>query len=288
VKRIITIVLAAAVAVVGAVQSPAHAVVAPGCTTAKPTFIGGTLVGSPDGRALDAHVGVSVGNRDSAGKLRILTAEGTLNPTGAVDYSYIEKLNPTVPATGTSDPEADRTWGQCVAANITEYHIEVYPKDPVDPDNPTAPQRTNKTRYGSTAHYTGAVSAGQNVQLAMRAPVNYQSGGGNTGGVQGYVTYQGRYVPREHISRVRAFPGPGSGCGIEGYSAAADSLLTLPSPDRTYYKLDYLVGGQCGATYQRYNLQVVCAVYCGATSKMFSRSVYVTKGKWPRLDVAFA
>jgi hypothetical protein len=279
-------VLLGGLTVAGLLQSPSAATVAPGCTSPRSTFIGGTLVGYPDGRALDAHVGVSAGYLDAAGRFHAVLPDGSPSPTGNADYSWIDKLNPTVPAEGTTDPAATRTWGQCVWAGVTDFYIEVYPKDPQDPD-PAVPQKTDKARFGSTAYYSGKVTAGQTVNVALRAPVTWQAGAGNTGGLQGYVTYRGRAVPAAAITRVRAFPGPGAACGVEGYSAAADQLTSSADGQRTFYRLDYLAGGQCGAANQSYSLQITCHLVCGATDRTFTRRIAVAKAKWPRLDVAF-
>jgi len=254
--------------------------VAPGCTAPLSTFVGGSLVGYPDGHALDAHIGVSVGYRDAAGRLHIVMPDGSPNPSTQGDYSWVEHLNPTVPATGTDDPAAQRTWGMCVWGGVTEFYAEVYPKAPTTGD--PALQRTDKSRYGSTAYYRGTVTEGQRLNVLLRAPTVDQ-----TGGLQGYITYRGAYVPAANISRVRAFPGLGAACGVEGYSAAADQLASAAGPDRTYYRLNYLAGGQCGAPAQAYSFQVTCVAVCGAAARTLVKLVSVKKGQWPRFDVAF-
>ena len=275
--------LAAACLLAALPAATAQATVAPGCTTARPSYVGGTLVGVPDGRALDAHIGVTVGYKTTSGFVVLDPGGGPGDPALA-GYSWIDHLNPTVPATGTTDPAAQRTWGMCVAATVRLFYAEVYPKAP---SSDPATQRTDKSRYGSTAYYSGTVTVGQRLNVGLRAPVTFQAGAGNTGGVQGYITYKGVPVPAANITRVRAFPGPGATCGVEGYSAAADQLLTAAGPVRTYYRLDYLAGGQCGATSQAYSFQVTCAAVCGAAGRTFVRQISVRKGQWPRFDVAF-
>jgi hypothetical protein len=271
----------------GLLAGSAAASVAPGCTAKTPTFVGGTLVGYPDGHALDAHIGVSVGYHDAAGRLHVVLPDGSPNPSTNGDYSWVDRLNPTVPATGTTDSAAQRTWGMCVWGGVTVFYAEMYPKAPVDSTHDQAHQATDKSRYGSSAYYAGTVAGGQRLNVALRAPVTWQAGQGNTGGVQGYITYRGVPVPAANVTRVRAFPGPGATCGVEGYSAAADQLLTAAGPTRTYYRLDYLVGGQCGAAAQHYAFQVNCHAVCGATDRLLTRDVGIVKGRTPRLDVAF-
>lgn len=261
----------------------ASASIADGCTTDRPTFVGGTLIGYPNNYALDAHIGSSVGYYDSTGKLHVVMPDGQPNPSNQGDYSWVDHMNPDLDASGA--PQGDINWGQCVASNVTHYFIEIYPKAPaIDPTDPAsvAVQKTDKSTYGSSAYYSGTVSVGQRLNLLLRAPVTFQAGNGNTGGVQGYISNAGSYLPSSSISRIRAFPGPGSTCGVEGYSAAADVLVSATNPDRTYYKLDYLAGGQCGAPYQSYQLQASCT--CG---KSFVKVINVVKGKWPRVDINF-
>lgn len=265
----------------------AGAKVSDGCSTDKPTFIGGTIVGYPDNRAVDAHLGVSIGYRDSTGKFHDLLEDGSPLPNPP-NYSFVEHMNPDLPATGSG--VGIRNWGRCVSADVTDFFLEGYPKDPPDSNDPdhntVETQKTDKIRYGSSAYYSGKVTPGQKLNLLFRLPLNFQNGG-NTGGIQGYALYQGKYVPKQYISRIRAFPGPGSQCGVEGYSAAADSLVTASNPDRTYYKLDYLAGGQCSATAQGYAFQASCIQVCGAPVKSISKPVKITKGLWPRVDMVF-
>ena len=263
---------------------PAAAAIAPGCTAARPTFVGGTIVGYPDGRALNVHIGVSVGYRDATGRLIVVAPDGGPADPTLANYSWIDYLNQFVPATGTTDPAADRTWGMCVAANVRVFYAEAYPKAP-GPDLLT--QRTDKSRYGAAAYYAGTVTPGTRLNVGLREPVTWQAEAGNTGGLQGYITYQGRPVPVANVARIRAFPGPGAPCGVEGFSAAADQLQGSADGLRTYYKMDYLAGGRCGATYQAYNFQVTCTAVCGAATRVFVRAIKVTKAKWPRFDVTF-
>jgi len=280
------VVLLSALTLIGLLQAPAAAI-APGCTAKQPTFVGGTLAGYPDGRALDAHIGVSVGYRDSAGRLHVVLPDGSPNPSSNGDYSWVDRLNPTVAAAGTTDPAAARTWGMCVWGGVTVFYAEAYPKAPVDATHDQAHQATDKSRYGSSAYYAGTVVGGQRLNVALRLPVTFQAGGGNTGGFQGYITYRGAPVPAASITRVRAFPGPGGACGVEGYSAAADQLASAANPARTFYRVDFLAGGRCGATTQTYSFQVTCHLVCGAVNRLFVRTVPVLGGRWPRIDVAF-
>lgn len=257
-------------------NSTAQAIAA-GCTADKPTYVGGTIVGYPNNYALNAHIGTSVGYYDSSGKLRIVMPDGTPNTSTQGDYSWVDRINSDLPASGA--PTGNKTWGTCVSSKVTVFFSEIYPKAP-GPDPLT--QRTDKSTYGSSAYYSGRVSVGQRLNLLLRAPVTYQAGNGNTGGIQGYVFNGTGYLPAANITGIRAFPGPGSSCGVEGYSAAADRLGSATNPDRTYYKLDYLAGGQCGASYQSYLIQVNTNI-----GKTYSRVVNIVKGQWPRVDIHF-
>jgi hypothetical protein len=279
-QRSHALVLAAVLAVLAAVPvslRPAAAA-ATACPATRPTWVGGTFRGS-DGRAINAHIGVGLKNAAGADVLE----DGSLRPPGE-GYSFIQRFNPTVPATGTTDPAAVRTWGRCVAANVVRSFIEIYPKRPA-PDPITAP--TDYSRYGLGSYYFLRVTAGARLDVLLRTPLIYQLGG-NTGGVQGYITRGGRPVPPAYITRVRAFTRqPGSACGVEGMAAIANRLLT-GSSGRTYYLVDFLAAGQCGAPYQTYTLRVTCGPpACGSVPVTALRRIDVVRGRWPRLDVAF-
>src|SRR4051812_50150228 len=96
------------------------AAVAPGCTAAQPTRVGGQIFGYPDNRALDAIIGVET--KDAAGNTVDLA--GAAHPQG---YTYIQRVNPDLPATG-SDTDGTKAWGGvCMSARIVEAFIEMYP-----------------------------------------------------------------------------------------------------------------------------------------------------------------
>jgi hypothetical protein len=93
----------AGVVVLGVTAPAVHAraaAVAPGCTAAQPTRLGGQIFGYPDNRALDAIIGVET--KDAAGNTVDLA--GAAHPQG---YTYIQRVNPDLPATG-SDTTARR------------------------------------------------------------------------------------------------------------------------------------------------------------------------------------
>jgi hypothetical protein len=87
--------------------------VAPGCTAAQPTRLGGQIAGYPDNRAVDPIIGVET--RDAAGNT--IDPAGTVRPHG---YTYVQRVNPTLPATG-SDIAGTRLWGGvCLSAKLVE------------------------------------------------------------------------------------------------------------------------------------------------------------------------
>jgi hypothetical protein len=256
-----------------------QAAVAPGCTAAQPTRVGGTIRGYPDNRYVDTHIGIQV--TDVAGR--------TISPTGTLvkgGYSWIEMLNNNVSATGTTDSTiATDKWGRCVTANARSVYIEAYPKRA---DQVPAIQVTDQSRYGETAYYGGKITPGAVNTIGLRLPATYQATGGNTGGLQGYLWHAGQYVPAGAITRVRAFTQqPGPTCGVEGLAASAEALASATGPNRTYYKVDFLSAGQCGAPYQVYSLQMTCHLACGATDRNVATLVGVRRGQWPRVDVVF-
>lgn len=263
--------------ITGVVAGPA-ARAAAGCPTGQPTFLGGQLYGYPDNRSLNALVGVD--QHDSAG--RKIDPFGV--PCGAANsqccggYSWCDRTNPTIPAEGSTDQTLDRAWGRCVSAAVVEAFIEIYPRNEAGV--------TTKTRYGAAAHYYQPVTPGASNDVGLRLPATFEAAGGNTGGVHGYLTYQGHRIPPENVTRVRAFThGRGPECGVEGFSAAADELGYSNSLDATWYEVGFLAGGRCGAATQTYTLYWDCV--CGGITRTQSRVVDVSKGNYPRVDVSF-
>src|SRR5829696_4483476 len=82
----------------------AQAAVAPGCTTARPTFIGGQIYGYPDNRSLNALVGL-----DLTDGTRKVDLDG--NAVVGVVYSAVDNINPGIPPEGSTDTTLERTWG---------------------------------------------------------------------------------------------------------------------------------------------------------------------------------
>jgi hypothetical protein len=266
---------AAGVAMLGLTAPAAHAraaAVAPGCTAAQPTRLGGQIFGYPDNRALDAIIGVET--KDAAGDTVDLT--GAPHPQG---YTYVQRVNPDLPATG-SDTGGTKAWGGvCVSARIVEAFIEMYPKGPDGV--------TDKSRYGEAAHYYQPITVGADNQVGLRLPLRHELGG-DTGYVNGYLTHGGHRIDPALITRVRAFShGRGPECGVEGLAASADQLGYSASLDATYYRIDALAAGRCGAASQQYTIYLDCACGAGGAVITQSRVVNVADGAGLRVDIAF-
>lgn len=248
------------------------AAVAPGCTSARPTRLGGAIYGYPDNRALDAIIGVQT--VDASGKTVDLA--GSAQASG---YTYVQRVNPTLPATG-SDTGGGKTWGGvCMSSVITEVFIELYPKAPDG--------TTDKSRYGEAAHYYQPITPGADNQVLLRVPLRHELGG-NTGYVNGYLTHGGHRIDPSLITRVRAFThGRGPECGVEGLAASADQLAYSGSLDATYYRIDALAGGRCGATSQEYTIYLDCR--CGPNGAVITqtRVVDIRDGAGARVDIVF-
>ena len=276
VAQTVALVLVAVVTAVGGpAGGPAYAAT---CPADRPTFLGGAIYGWPDNRSLNALVGVD--QFDAAN--RKVDAAGV--PCGApgsaccAGYSWCDRVNPAIPAEGSTDLSLDRTWGACVAGTVVEAFIEIYPKNESGV--------TTKTRYGSAAHYYQPVTRGATYDVGLRLPATYEAAGGNTGGVHGYLTYGGHRIPPENITRVRAFTqARGPECGVEGFSAAADELGYSGSLDATWYEIGFLAAGRCGATTQQYTIYVDCL--CGGVKRTQSRSIAITAGNYIRVDLGF-
>lgn len=245
-------VVAALLVAVGAPPAPAAPAVVPGCDAAHPTRIGGGIYGYPDTRALNALIGVDAKNANR----QKVNRDGTVSTTPG--YSWVVHVNPELPPEGSSDPRVPRDWNdpvlQCVAANIAEVFLEVYPRRP---PNGSA---TDWTRYGEAAHYYQPITPNADNQILLRLPVRDEQGG-NTGYVNGYITANGGPVPNPTSPttglRIRAFPlGHGPECGVEGFTASAEQLATGSSGTATFYRTPPLAGGRCGAATQTYSLHV--------------------------------
>ena len=253
--------------------------VAPGCDSNHPTFIGGPIYGYPDGRTLNALIGLDL--VDSSNRKVDLNgvpcAAGGSCPSG---YSAVEHINPDLPPEGSTDTTLDRAWGRCASSKITTGFFEIYPKNESGV--------TTKTRYGAAAHYRQPIIAGTAYNILLRLPVTFEAAGGNTGMVNGYITYNGHKVPPENITRGRAFTlASGPECGIEGFSASADVKTYSASLDATYYRVAYLAGGRCGADSQRYELQIDCSSFCGQAKRTIERQIDISQGSGVRVDIPF-
>lgn len=270
-----------AVTAVALLSGPVVAVTqaAPGCPASRPTFLGGRIQGYPDGRAVNVLIGVN--HKDSRGRTVNVdgvpcTSAGSACPAG---YTWTEAVNRTLSPRGSTSPQLDRTWGRCVGRAVVLTTVEVYPKAPNG--------LTDKVRYGAAGHFNQRLAVGGRNDILLRVPQTYQAGGGNTGAVSGVLTYRGRPVPARYVTRMRAFPATnGAACGVEGFTAAADVLRT-GSTGTTYYRLDYLAGGQCGARTQRYVIQADCRTVCGAPVRAVSRYADVARGRATHVDLPF-
>jgi hypothetical protein len=277
-RLLLTLAAATAVALPLAATTPAVAA-APGCTTARPTSIGGAIYGFPDSRSLNALVGIDLQNADR----RKVDRDGNLSSSGT--YLYRERINPTISADGSDDKSLTRTWGDpsstgvfCLSAKVRYVYLEVYPQNDKNV--------TTKSRYGSAAHHAQVLTAGARHDIVLRLPLRRDMPSGVTGYVQGYLTYQGGPVQPSQITRMRAFPRRGGAeCGIEGFSANVDRVQISSTGTKTYYLLDHLAGGRCGQPTQLYNIHMDCT--CGGVKRTVVRTVEVASLKGTPLNVSF-
>jgi hypothetical protein len=142
-------------------------------------------------------------------------------------------------------------------------------------------------RYGEASHYYQPITVGRDNQVGLRLPLRYELGG-NTGYVNGYLTHGGHRIDPSLITRVRAFShGRGPDCGVEGLAASADQLGYSASLDATYYRIDALAGGRCGASSQGYTLYIDCK--CGTNGAVItqSRAIAISQAAGIRVDIGF-
>lgn len=254
------------------------------------TALGGSLLDAPEGTPLNAMVGVEL--TDGGGRAYDVfpdRVDEAGRPSGT-RYSLVDAVNPELRPRAFADRRTrrDRTWGApraegplCFVTNprITQAFLEVYPRRPMDDDGDGRTDRmvTDRSRHGAAAHYRQPVRAGEdNLGIALRLPRRLDT---QVGFLHGYITYRGQAVPVaapgcgtggrppcHGITAVRVFPGDANGpaCGIEGFSASADGLdPTARGGTATYYRVDAIAGGRCGAASQSYAPRVTCVSFCG-------------------------
>jgi hypothetical protein len=263
-----------------AVAAPASAMLLPtptaatahGCPSAKPTRLGGQIFGWPDRRSLDVIIGIET--KDAAG--RTVDLNGAPHAQG---YTYVQRVNPTLPATGSATTGTKSWGGICISPKIVQFFAEAYPKGPDGV--------TRKVRYGEAARYFLPITAGANNVVDLRLPLRHELGG-DTGYVNGYLTHLGHRINPALITRVRAFTRyRGTQCGVPGLAASADALGYSRSLDATYYRIDALAAGQCGAATQAYTMFIDCKCGPGGSVITRSRVVSIANGRGVRVDIAF-
>lgn len=278
--------LAAAVAV--GLPAPAAHAYAPGCNATYPTAIGGPIYGyggTYNNWSVRVQVGIDLAN--SAGQK--VDVDGTVITDPTRGYSAIDWVNPTLTQPGAASGY-ERQWGKdasndylCVSSKVVTAFFEIYPKS----TNPANGQYvTDKTYYGMSIEQHNPVTAGATNTYTLRIPTA-DAYGGNTGDLNGYITYQGQRVDPASLT-FRVWPNQtGPTCGVQGGAFSADELAYSQSLNATYYNVKHLAGGQCGAASQSYDLEVRCANVCGGTLVKRYVTVSIADGTRPRVDVAF-
>jgi hypothetical protein len=284
---LVAAVLAATLPLAGGVATAASSVCGPGKTA-----LGGSLAGHPYGEALNASVNVELTDARTERAYDVYT-DGRVDTVGhksGTRYSYVDNVNPEF-VRGKPVPTGvvvEKTWGApgrqgvlCFTTNprIAQAFIEIYPRRPVDEDGDGTTDRsvTDRSKYGAAAHYRQPVRAGaDNTGIVLRLPQNTPAA---VGFLHGFITYRGRAVPAaapgcgtggrpacNGITTVRAFAADinGPNCGVEGFSASGDGLdPTARGGAATYYRINALSGGRCGAAAQSYNPLITCVSFCG-------------------------
>lgn len=279
-RLLMTLAAASSMVLPLAVTSPAIAA-APGCTSARPSSIGGAVYGYPDLRSLNVLIGIDLQDINR----KKVDRDGNLSTSPT--YLYREKINPDIPPEGSDNRSLTRTWGDpsttgvfCLSAKVKYAYLEMYPQ------NVSKFPVTTKTRYGSAAHHAQVLTAGARHDITLRLPLRRDFPGGITGYLNGYLSYQGQAIDPTQITRMRAFPRrAGAECGIEGFSANVDAIAKSTSRAATYYRLDHLAGGRCGQPTQLYNIHMDCT--CGGVKRTVVKIVEIASGKGTGLNVSF-
>jgi hypothetical protein len=264
-------VIATNMAVLGftAAAAPAAAAgtVAPGCTSDRPTSIGGAIYGYGgqfNNWTINAMVGIDLTDANGV----------KVNPDGSrytgKSYPALDYVNPNLAQPGEASG-GERTWGRsggdgplCLSSNVKTVWLETYPK--------STDGTTDKTYFGGDQFHGWSVTPGAANSYSLRLPTN-DAHGGNTGGVNGYITQGGHKVNVGTTAgtkkvTIRAWSNQGS-CGVFGFSAAADAFGPSGSLDADYYRMDNLAGGQCGAASEAYRLIVsICTLTAPPTGAL--------------------
>jgi hypothetical protein len=265
--------------------------IAPGCTAARPIKIGGTIRGFGgqfNNWSVNAQVSVDLKASGSSQKVDV---DGL--PTSA-GYSYYEYINPTLQPPGAASgyqttygdhgtyatkttTSGTATGPLCVSTKVKSAWFEVYSKDPT--------RNTEFTYYGGAAEQSIPVKVGM-APFGLRLPTADEYGG-NTGDVNGYISYKSKPIPTANLI-IRAWPTrPGTDCGVQGFAASGTSGVST-SQNATYYLIKHLAGGQCNADTQTYAIHITCkAPYCGPVDIPQVKNVSVKDGSKPRLDFKF-
>ncbi len=255
---------------------------ASGCPGSRPTAITGTVVGyggTYNNWTVDVLVGIDLLN----GSNQKVNPDGSILNSGA--YSATDAVNPNlVPPGASSGP--DRTFGAnnssgvlCVSSSVKTAWFELYPKDQHGV--------TDKRFFGGANDQRMPITANSTNTFGLRLPTA-NSSGGNTGDINGYVKYNNHSISSSNL-RFRVFPtDPGTACGVQGFSAGADTVGISSSMGATYYLVKNLAGGQCNAARQDYKITTTCInSACGSSSKSITVIVRVANGTRPRVDFNF-
>lgn len=253
---------------------------AAGCSTARPTAISGTIRGF-SGEYHNWSVNVLIGIDLLNSSNQKVDVNGNVTTAG---YSYTDKVNPNLTPPGSASV-LDQTFGAnsadgngvlCVSSKVKTAWFELYPKK--------VSGSTDKTYYGGANDQRMAVKANSLNTYNLRLPTS-RSHGGNTGNINGYLSYKKHGINPSNI-QLRVFPvSTGTACGVQGFSAGADT--NDQGSSKNYYKILNIAGGQCNAKNQKYKLIATCKSVCGSTSKTLTKYVYVENSGNPRVDVSF-
>lgn len=251
---------------------------APGCSASRPTAITGSVYGFA-GDYNNWSVNVLIG-------MDLLNSSGQkVSPSGAKTgsgYSYVDTVNPHLAPPGSSSgfKEVGTTGGGvlCVASNVKTAWFELYPKNQSG--------QTDKTYFGGANYQRAAVQPGATNTFHLRLPTSHAHGG-NTGDINGYITYHSHSVNPSDL-KFEVFPTvPASSCGVHGFSAGADVIGVSASRDATYYLVKNMAGGQCNASTQTYKVTVNCLNGACGSEKSKTQAVKVGNGSRPNLSFGF-
>lgn len=229
------------------------------CYTATRT-ITGTIQGE-DGRFVDAQLGFALARVVGDKKYFVngLPGSDRYGCYGHSGYGFNLRVNPTVPATG-STTSGTKTWSATIPANVNLVTIEVYPRAA------GTPSPIDDSRYSGALRFRVPIPYGKPINITLPRVC---AAGGRTGYIAGKATKGGSPVKLDFVGAWSLAKDNNTATPIQGFRVGSGT-------DSGSWKIRNLASGQTytvvwienGVRQQRYGLAVsACTGTAAATVK---------------------